>query len=475
MMLSIVQSNFLLYSAFSLISALLIGALFWKKEDRSSKLWLSGCLFTAVSASVTVFRSEIPLAISYSLMVAVEFASALLFCEALKNLSNKYTKSDISWMLVIFPIGYFLLVEFVRTLSNGQITPVISAMSTFVFGIANLFCFHHAKNVSKEFKNRLFFNLFAIVFILMACIYFIRSLNVMVINDGQAFLNETLNVIIWFLLLFLGVVRNLTYIVLRLQLGFTEHNRLNNMNLMLSNMLEERDAMIQSLERLNKSASINALATSIAHEINQPIAASRLYAELATMNLDADPNNITLHKETVHDILNEIDRAAAIVKNLTNLNSLSERATSLVNLRNTIMDVTGISNSKLHEFNIKLDIHCLPEYFIRINAGAWQQVLMNILNNAIDALASKAEGDRKITISVHKVADVFEVSIQDNGFGIPMGQEANIFNLAMTTKPTGSGIGLWLCRNIIQSYGGNVSAKNTLDGGALFIIKFQSA
>jgi signal transduction histidine kinase len=474
-MLSTVQSNFLLYSSFSLISAILIGTLFWKKEDRSSKLWLLGCLLTAISSSVTVFRSEIPLAFSYSLMVALEFASVLLFSEALKNLSIKYTKPAINWMLFGFPIGYFLLVETARLASNGQVTPVISAISTFVFGSANLLCFFQTKTISKEFKNRLFFNFFSIIFISMACVYFIRSLNVIAINDGHAFLTETFNVIIWFLLLFLGVVRNLTYIVLRLQLGFTEHSRLNNMNLMLTNMLEERDAMIQSLERLNKSASINALATSIAHEINQPIAASRLYAELATMNLNDDPNNVALHKETVHDILSEIDRAAVIVRNLTNLNSVTERSTTLVNLLDTVTDVTKISNSRMRDLDIKLEINCLPEHFIRINVGAWHQVLMNILNNAIDALASKTEGGRKIIVSVHKFSDVFEVSIQDNGIGIPAGQEANIFQLAMTTKKTGSGIGLWLSRNIIESYGGDISAKNTLDGGAQFIIKFQSA
>lgn len=474
-MLSTVQSNFLLYSAFSLVSALLIGALFWKKEDKSSKLWLSGCLLTSISASVTVFRSEIPLTISYSLMVAFELASVLLFNEALKNLSDKHTKPKIGWKLAILPMGYFLLVEFVRTESNGQVTPAISAMSTFVFGLANLLCLHHIKIVRKEFNNKLFFDLFAIIFIFISCLYFIRSINVISTNNGYAFLAETTNIIIWFLVFVLGVVRNFTYIVLRLQLGFTEHSRLNNMNLMLSNTLEERDAMIQSLERLNKSASINALATSIAHEINQPIAASRLYAELATMNLNDHPSNVDLHKETIHDILKEIDRAAHIVKNLTNLNSVKERAETLVNLLDSITDVTKISKSKLRDLNINLEVNCLPEYFIRISVGAWQQVLMNVLNNAIDALESKNDGERKIIISVLKVKDGFEVSIQDNGIGIPAGQETNIFHLAMTTKKNGSGIGLWLSKNIIESYGGHIFAKNNREGGALFVIKFLSA
>jgi len=475
MALSTVQTNFLLYSAFSFVTAFLIGALFWKKEDRSSKLWLLGCLATSVSTSVTVFRSEIPLTISYSLMVALELASVLLFSEALKNLSGKHLKQEISWITAALPIGYFLVVELSRIAADGQVTSAISAMTSFMFGSANLLCFYQIKNIRKEFNNKLFFDFFVIIFIFMACVYFVRSINVVATNNGHAFLSEPFNVIIWFLLLFLGVVRNLTYIVLRLQLGFTEHSRLNNMNLNLSNMLEERDAMIQSLKRLNKSATINTLATSIAHEINQPIAASVLYAELAKMNLDDDPNNVALHKGAIHDILKEIDRVAVIVKNLTNLNSTIAQSTSLVNLLDAIMDVTLISKSKLRDLNINLETDCSPDYFIQINLGAWQQVLMNILNNAIEALESKTYGDRKILISVHKVRDFFEISIQDNGVGIAVGQESNIFNLAVTTKATGSGIGLWLSRNIIESYGGKISAKRTSDSGSLFVIEFQSA
>lgn len=470
-MFSTVQLNFLLYSAFSFVSALLIGALFWKKEDRSSKLWLSGCLISSCAASVTVFRSEIPIVISYSLMVSLELASVILFSEALKSLSENKLKLKTSRIFIYFPLFYFLLVEFARIKSNGQITPVISAISTFLFGVANLLCLYQINEVKKEFKNKIFFNFFTFVFIFITCAYFIRSMNAMAINNGNAFLDETLNIVIWFMVLFFGTIRNLTYIVLRLQLGFTEHSRLNNMNLMLTNMLEERNEMIQSLERLNKSASLNTLATSIAHEINQPLAASRLFADLAVNNLDIDPQNVALHKETVLDILGEIERAAAIVKNLSNLNSVKERAATIVVLLDSITDVIKISKIKLHDLNINIEINCLPEYSIQIGMGAWQQVLMNTLNNAIDALACMPYADKKIIISVRKSNNFHEISVQDNGIGIPLGQEINIFNLAMTTKNNGSGIGLWLSKNIIESYGGQISAKNNVDGGAFVLIK----
>ena len=313
------------------------------------------------------------------------------------------------------------------------------------------------------------------MFVIVIFLYFLRIINVVIGYSGYTFDIKTLNVIIWFLIVLFGSVRNLAYIVLRLHLGFAEYKHLNNMNLKLSNILEERNEMILSLERLNRSASINALASTVAHEINQPLGASRLNAQFAEMKLKSDPGNISLFKELVKSILEDINRASTIVKNLSRLSSNQNNSTTNVNLAESIKQVIEISKGKLHSSKITINLDCASRYQIKANMSEWQQVLINLINNAIDALDRIDSDSKKIEISVKQEGKAIKIFIQDNGPGIKAGQESKIFDLMVSDKPAGSGIGLWLSKNIINRFSGEITAHNTIDGGACFVIELPSA
>jgi signal transduction histidine kinase len=474
MNLSTVQTVFLLYSALSFLSAILIGALFWKKQDYSATLWLWGCLLTSVATAVTVFRGEIALIISFSLMVSFETLSILLLSESLKQLGDNAIKTKLSRLTFLIPLALFALVELEGSTSNGIVTPTMSATATLIFGIANLFCLYQAIHVSKKFTNRFFFGFLATAFGIMSCLYLFRVINAAIGYSGYTFDTKILNIIIWFLLALFGSIRNLAYIVLRLHLGFAERSHLNTMNLKLSNILEERNEMILSLERLNKSAAINALASTLSHEINQPLGASKLNAQFVQMKLDSEPSNTSLIKDLVNSILFDIDRTINIVKSIGRLQSSKQTAAPEINLLDSINEVIEISKSKLRSLKIGISVECPPEYQIKINLSEWQQVLINLLNNAIDALESINSDQRKIAISVKKKNGDIEIVIEDSGPGIPIGQESKIFDLMVTNKETGTGIGLWLCKNFIDRSGGEISVSNTVGGGARFTIKLPS-
>lgn len=469
-----IQTVFLLYSGLSFLSAILIGALFWKKKDFSANLWLCGCLLTSIATAVTVYRAEIALIISFSLMVSFETLSILLFGESLKVLGKSNKNTELSKIAFIVPAALFTLVEIEGSTSNGMVTPAMSATATFVFGIGNLFCLYQAIRSGKEFTNQFFFNFLATAFGLMSCLYFLRVTNAVIGYSGYTFDIKTFNVIIWFLLALFGSIRNLAYIVLRLHLGFAEHSHLNNMNLKLSNILDERNEMILSLERLNKSAAINALASTIAHEINQPLGAARLNAQFAEIKLNSEPTNTSLFKEVINNILYDINRAAKIVENLGRLKSSKASATPAINLLDSIHEVAEISKSKLNNLRIDIQISCSPEILIKINLSEWQQTLINLINNAIEALSEIDGAQRKITISVEKKNDQAEIAVQDNGPGILNGQESKIFDLMVTNKEAGTGIGLWLSKNILNRNGGDIFARNLPNGGACFIITIPS-
>jgi signal transduction histidine kinase len=465
-----VQTLFLFYSALSFLSAILIGALFWNKKDASARLWLVGCLLTSTATSITVFRNEVPALISFSLMVFIESISVFLFSESLKRLSKNAAKAKYSWLTLIAPILLLITVELERYAANHQITPIMSATANFVFGIANIFCMYQARKVSQEFENRLFFNFFIITFGVMSALYIIRMLSITMGHIGFAFDLKTWNVIIWFFLILLGSIRNLAYIVLRLHLGFTEHSRLNNMNLKLSNILDERNNMIYSLQKLNKTASINALASTIAHEINQPLGASKLNVQFAQMKLESDPGNLKLLKELNQNILFDINRASSIVENLSRLALDKNSSITHINLLSSINEVIEISKNRLRKAKIRYEVYCPSNYAIRMNESEWQQVLINLLNNAIEALENYPIDHRKISITVTRTGISHEISIEDNGPGIVAGEESKIFELMISHKQGGTGIGLWLTKNILARVGGNIKVTKST-GGACFTIE----
>jgi signal transduction histidine kinase len=469
-----IQTLFLLYSAISLLSAILIGALFWGKKDFSANLWLCACLLTSIATAVTVFRSDISPMISFSLMVSLETLSIVFLGESLKQLGDNSSKAKFNKLLLIIPVALFAIVEIERSAGNGLVNPVMSATATTFFGLCNLFCLYQAVKVSKRFANRFFFNFLATMFVIVILLYFLRVINVVIGYSSYTFDIKTLNIIIWFLIALFGSVRNLAYIVLRLHLGFAEYKHLNNMNLKLSNILEERNEMILSLERLNRSASINALASTISHEINQPLGASRLNAQFAEMKLESDPSNISLFKGLIKSILTDIDRASTIVKNLSRLSSNQSNSVSNINLAESINQVIEISRGKLRVSKIIMELDCPRHYQISVNMSEWQQVLINVINNAIEALDAVNFGNKIINIAAKEEGKVIKIHIQDNGCGIKAGQESKIFDLMVSGKDTGSGIGLWLSKNIINRFGGEITAHNAIGGGACFVIKLPS-
>jgi signal transduction histidine kinase len=470
-----IQTLFLFYSALSFSGAVLIGALFWKRHDLSAQLWMYGCLLTAVATVVTVHRQDIPLLISYSLMVSFEALSVVLMTESLKQLSPLAPDKRISRLAWLAPVGIFTFLELERYSAGGVLTPLMTAASSLVFGILNLGCLYHARNVGKKFTNSLFFNFLAVIFLVMSVLYFLRVINALVGYSGFAFDLKTYNLVIWFLMILAGSIRNLTYIVLRLHLGLTERGRLNNMNLRLSNILDERNDMILSLQKFNKSASINALASTIAHEINQPLTASKLNAKFTEMKLASDPGNISLLKEVNQSIISDIDRASEIVRNLSRLASNQDNEVSNVNVSDSINEVVEISKSKLRTSNIELIIQCEPDGLIKVNSSEWRQVLINLLNNAIEALVETDRQPREIRISVTRKKKTVMITIQDNGPGITRGKEAQIFEFLVSDKSSGTGIGLWISKNIIGRNGGLITAENASDGGACFTIELPSA
>ena len=177
-----------------------------------------------------------------------------------------------------------------------------------------------------------------------------------------------------------------------------------------------------------------------------------------------------INKEAIEDI----DRASAIVRSLVNLANRKTNQPVVLELVAATKEVVEVSRTRLRDEGVVVEINSPDRCYARVNPTEWQQVLINLLNNAIDSLQVSSKTTKQIVITLRQEADFIEMAIQDNGVGIPVGQEEKIFELLVSNKESGSGIGLWLTKDIIKRYQGEIFAKNIGDSGACFTVRLPA-
>ena len=110
-----------------------------------------------------------------------------------------------------------------------------------------------------------------------------------------------------------------------------------------------------------------------------------------------------------------------------------------------------------------------------VNPSEIEQVILNLVNNAAQALANSGTLQRRIAIEATKVGQVVRLSVSDNGPGVPVEFKSQLFELLSTTKQTGMGLGLWLCKHIVTRYSGSIHYEDAVGGGAKFVIEISSS
>jgi C4-dicarboxylate-specific signal transduction histidine kinase len=226
--------------------------------------------------------------------------------------------------------------------------------------------------------------------------------------------------------------------------------------------------------KANKTSATGALSASIAHELNQPLGASNLNIQFLKMKLEKGMLNPNLGKEILDSLEADNNRAATIVKSLRSIFSESNTNAEEVQLGGLISKVLDIVKPELKSKNIQLQLRVDDGLMIKVNPAEVEQVILNLLNNAIQALANSGTLQRRITIEAIGTGESVHFSVSDNGPGVLNEFKPQLFELLSTTKKTGMGLGLWLCKYIITRYGGSILYEEAIGGGAKFMIEFPT-
>lgn len=212
-----------------------------------------------------------------------------------------------------------------------------------------------------------------------------------------------------------------------------------------------------------------ALTASIAHEVNQPLAGIMINASTCLRMLAADPPNVDGALETVRRTIRDATRATDVIARMRALFSRQRAESELIDINEAAREVVARLSSELRANRVTV-LQVFDGNLPAVSADRvqLQQVILNLLMNAVEAMKTLDDRERRLVVRTQaEQGGGVRLSVQDCGMGIPPGDLERIFDAFYTTKRAGMGIGLFVCRSIVESHGGRLwAASNASSPGA---------
>jgi PAS domain S-box-containing protein len=229
-----------------------------------------------------------------------------------------------------------------------------------------------------------------------------------------------------------------------------------------------RRAAQAELARANRVATVGAFSASIAHELNQPIASMLMDAQTGLRLAGRDNPDMDALGRILRRVERTAQRVAGIVQRTRETIVAGRREVEAIDLCRLASDTRGLLDHDLKRADVELDITCADAVpMIRGDPVELQQVFVNLVNNAVDAMRDQPR-PRRITLDITAEDAAVRVQVADTGPGIPDEHIDRLFEPFFTTKPTGIGMGLQICRSAIEGMGGQMTVANQVGGGARF-------
>jgi PAS domain S-box-containing protein len=223
------------------------------------------------------------------------------------------------------------------------------------------------------------------------------------------------------------------------------------------------------LERVARLTTVGAMAATIAHELNQPLAAIVSNGSAGLRWLDRSEPNLEEAHLAFERVVSEGHRAAHIITGIRAMFRKDSGARSPVAINELVCDVVSTSLGELKRRRVSLALELLDDLPpVQADRVQLQQVLLNLLTNASDSMASITDRPHMLCVRSEHLEDWILVSVQDSGTGINPEHAERMFDAFFTTKPNGIGLGLSICRSIVESHGGRLSVFPAHPHGSVF-------
>jgi C4-dicarboxylate-specific signal transduction histidine kinase len=241
---------------------------------------------------------------------------------------------------------------------------------------------------------------------------------------------------------------------------------------------EARTAAMQAeLARVGRLTTMGEMAASIAHEINQPLAAVVTNANAGLRWLNNQPPNIEEARSALQRIVRDGGRGSDVIASIRAMLKKGKEERVELDINALIRQVMALMQGELkrHGVSVRSELaHHLPH--VLVDRVQLQQVILNLTMNAVEAMTSTADGARLLHVRSEKHdSNGVVVTVEDTGTGIDDGNLGRIFEAFFTTKPKGMGMGLAICRSIVEAHGGRIKAARANPRGSMFQILLPNA
>lgn len=235
--------------------------------------------------------------------------------------------------------------------------------------------------------------------------------------------------------------------------------------------VSERKRLLAERAASERVASLGRLAQGVGHEINNPLAYLVLSLDLLRAELTELPNGVVREAlEVIGHIEDAASRIAAIVRSLARFGRGDAETVGPTDLERSVRAAIAMTANRLnHVADVRTTLGAIP--LVRGNEFQLTQVFVNLLLNAADAITEGGGGPHTVTVTTRVHGDRVEIEVGDSGPGIPESIRAHVFEPHVTTKPIGrgSGLGLSICKSIIESFGGSITLTDKVEGATFLI------
>ncbi len=227
----------------------------------------------------------------------------------------------------------------------------------------------------------------------------------------------------------------------------------------------EHELLLQHMSRLG---TVSELATGIAHEMNQPLAAIMSFNQAAMRLLAEDEPDIDRVAEVLAETVSQTKRAAGILERLRAFVGRQGFELRPVAVNQVVINALTLLSNKLSEDAVRVTLRTEPCPPVLADALQLEQVMVNLLRNAAEAMQAVPADQRTLHVVTQQIGGRVQVTVSDSGPGLPPGADTALFTRFFTTKTDGMGLGLSISRTILEAAGGELSAANAPEGGARF-------
>jgi C4-dicarboxylate-specific signal transduction histidine kinase len=231
-----------------------------------------------------------------------------------------------------------------------------------------------------------------------------------------------------------------------------------------------RNKVQAELAHIARVTTLGELSASIAHEVNQPLAAVVTHAEACLRWLDRGTPDLDEARGAAESIIKDGKRAGEVIRRVRGLANKSGTQKALLDINEVIREVIALVQRELLSHGVSLRMELAPTLpLVLADRVQLQQVIINLVMNGIDAMQPVTDRPRELVIQSHQdEARQVQVTVKDCGVGIAADDADRLFKAFFSTKPEGMGMGLSICRSIIEAHGGRVWAAPNLPHGAAF-------